>query len=469
MNNYLTPEQFGAIGDGRVDDTSALQAWANELVKTHGVGYLQKKYKTSKPIVFASWVESTQRYGQISVTIFGDATMSDNHSKSQIIASHKDGPILAFHLAKGGGVYGVGLKGAYLPPKISRQLLYKSDLSSYGDPTCRDTRYSPYCGIVIDPFSSTPPSDGGYPTLQEWYRGPATRSGSTGFTIKNVTISNVTIGIITSPNGYTQNAENLLYEDTRFADCKICFAGCQAQEKNNVIRRFQVWGTTHTVLVFNRYGIGQPGNYWVENGNLAGTVVHLINRSSSGWGKMSIRDTFAESISSIGYWYGGSGDLLDNCLLNMEYTENLGYLPSTTLMGKMVRIQNCQIRYYGRTTQPLLFPGNENGGGNTFYVPSIFKRYEWETWETGYKILKNIFYYTSDIVVDHTLNLKLKDINTAAQLIIGDHVVFMRAGNWEFFGQGKISKIEGYIVTVSYISPGVQDMTGINVGVYKKI
>jgi hypothetical protein len=51
QSQFLTPENFGAKGDGITDDTAAVQILVNALQGTGHAGYLQNSYRISSPIV----------------------------------------------------------------------------------------------------------------------------------------------------------------------------------------------------------------------------------------------------------------------------------------------------------------------------------------------------------------------------------------------------------------------------------
>jgi len=344
----FTPEQCGSF-----------QAAIDSAVKYSGDVFAGGRYLITKPLIAAKWDSAKNNYVTFTVRIFGGATFWDGNYYSVITATFKDGPILAIHRGKGCVIQGLTIKGAYRTPVMSDSAFYNSKFAEYGDPTCRDKPFSPYAAIVIDPFRSSLPPDGGYPTLQEYYRGLGGSGGSTGIRIQDCTVDNVTVGIILSPNGQTANCENMKIYNIRSYNTKATFVGCQAQEKSNEITGLYVWGRTHTVLQFRGYGTGTPGLYFIENVQTAGGVVRLIDRQSGGYYPISIKKVFCESLGSIGNWSTNLTDNLENATINLVYPSiKKAYSSGGDMIGGGVTLENCLIRYYGQPKLPILFTGN---------------------------------------------------------------------------------------------------------------
>lgn len=78
--------------------------------------------------------------------------------------------------------------------------------------TVSTNRYHPHAGIVIDPFSSTAPSQ--YPGLAAWYIGST--AGSTGVKIKNNTFTDLYAGFVVSPGTNVGGVHRLLAENNKF-------------------------------------------------------------------------------------------------------------------------------------------------------------------------------------------------------------------------------------------------------------
>ena len=85
------------------------------------------------------------------------------------------------------GAFNYKLKNAYS--------FYNSTLQNFTDGVCRDSQYSPYSAIVIDPFGPSVPKDSAFPgkdaygnSFKTYYRGQ--RNGSTGTVIEDCYLTN---------------------------------------------------------------------------------------------------------------------------------------------------------------------------------------------------------------------------------------------------------------------------------------
>lgn len=406
-----------------------------------GIVTIERNYMIDRPLVVYNW--TGKEYGQVSISIQGYATMWDVGNRSVIKATFKDAPILSIQKGKGVIIKGINFQGA----------------GSDG----RDSRYSPFAAICIDPFSGNLPPDGGYPSLRSWYRGSQTRSGSTGIRIEDCTFNGVTVGVITSPNGYTQNAEIITLENIRTYAVKYVLVGCQSQEKMNRVINLGSWGPTKCVFVFNRYGAQQPGNWYIDGVNIAGSVDSIIYRVSAGWGGMTMDHVFAEQITSVGFWYGGSGDVFSKSLINLKYPEELGYFPENSFDARGLAIRDVNMRYYGKSETPMLVIQPAILEGGQAYVPVIKGRYGWDT--TGNYRIKQTFLQSKEIVKNNKAVVFLKK---GAQVKAGDHVVFMQKGDLAFAGQAQVDRIANDSVFLKYISPSIKSLEGINMGIYTR-
>ena len=190
----INVKSLGATGNGVTDDHAAIQKAIDSAVKIHGKVYIPRgRYKISKPLIVYYW--DGVKYGVCSIEIYGDSRMWDVNKGSVILPDFNNTFAIGLQNNKGTIIRGLEIQGKYkhtydikkhyLTELIDNknQFIYRSDT------LCRDSKFSPYAGIVIDPFSHYIPSDGGYPGLSFYYRGQnAGRSGSTGVRIEDVPV-----------------------------------------------------------------------------------------------------------------------------------------------------------------------------------------------------------------------------------------------------------------------------------------
>lgn len=396
-----------------------------------GIVTVARNYTIDKPLIVANW--TGKDYSFVNLTIQGYATMWDNNGRSLIRATFDNAPIISIHKGKGVIVRGVNFQG----PRVGR-----------------DSRYSPQAAIAVDPFRYDLPPDGGYPTLQEWYRGPKSVSGSTGIRVEDCTFNNVTVGFITSPNGFTLNAELISLTNIRSYNVKHVIVGCQAQEKMNRVTNLGAWGPSETVFRFNSYGQGHPGNWIIDGVNIAGSVKQLIHRASNGFFPMFMSNVFAENIESIGYWQTTVGDALSFASINFKSPAKIGYYPDAHLEtnGQGPTISNSNIRYYGGDI-PILFKGAkiQSEINNTGGMINATK-------DLSENTVKQIGRVYGAVLDGRSMSV------LGSGVVIGQTVILMDLGNWVFCGMAEVDSLYSGGYRLKYVSNSVKQGGNYRIG-----
>jgi Pectate lyase superfamily protein len=343
----LNIKSFGAR-ETYADNSRYIQRAIDSAVKSGKYVYIPiGRFNVTAPLVVSKF--ECNKYVAVSIKIIGESTFWDLQNRSVLVAKFTDAPLLSVQLGKGCTIQGITFVGQWKSPGSP----YGKTIDEYIDPTTRDSKYSPYCGLAIDPFCYTLPDDGGYPSLTNYYKGELQYSGSTGIIIKDCFFTGFTIGAITSPNGFTQNGELISFENIQIQNCKIGIAGCQDQEKMNRITNLGCWGTTHTVFAFNTYGKGIPGNWVIDGVNIAGDVNQVLYRWSSGYFPLFMSNIYAENIFQFGYWQSSVGDAISNFVFDFTYPDQFG-TPKAHFEGSGVTLNNGVVRVYG-TSLPIIF------------------------------------------------------------------------------------------------------------------
>ena len=464
----VTQPPFNASKTGNVDAAPAIQAAIDSAIKVFGTVYFPKGvYRIDKTLVVAKW--GSAAYGQSFIKMIGEDMM---HSPGVTIIrpTFKDAPALALHLNKGTLVKGLYFDGMYRSPVMTVDSFFRAPLDTYGDSTCRDSQYSPYCAIAIDPFRGMMPPDSGYPTLRVWYRGPDNVSGSTGVRIEDCTFKNFTIGAILSPNGKTLNNEIITLENIRVNDCKYAFVGCQAQEKGNRLINWEVWGKVKCVLGFAKYGQKQPGHYTVDGMNIAGVVGQFIFRPSQEFFPIHINGVFAESIGELGYWNTGLNDALSNSSFNFYYYKYRKSFPNNIMNGNGVTFNNVDMRYYVFPAVPLFFKGKMtfvNSDGHITAPDIRVQKWNYLLPDTTQKYtIKKVSVGKANFYMENGFK-KVQFYQTYDTVSVGDLMVFTQ-GNYDIEGLGEVESIGihgDYII--SFVSPGINNTMQYAVGKYK--
>jgi hypothetical protein len=330
-NGFFSVKWYGAVGDGVTRDYLPIQKSINVCAKNNLIysmsnpadtsfGMLQQllipsgTYRIDTPLIIRSKNNITP---YVTIVISGETTMWG--VGTSIRPTFNNTFAIGIQFGKGCKIKNMALQGKFNPPTIGTvnvpdgYTYYNLPFNSFNDtatilPKARDSVYSPYAGIVIDPFTNNGliPSDGGYPGLAAEYS-TSSADGSTAISVEDATIVGFVVGILSSPNSVTKNAELTKISRVRIANCKVGISGGQDQEKANVIDGLAAWGGIHTVFATGLYGkVGEnSGNWVITNLNVAGGVVQLFHTIQGGWFPSYISNVYAEDFGSIGTIRGG--------------------------------------------------------------------------------------------------------------------------------------------------------------------
>lgn len=162
----------------------------------------------------------------------------------------------------------------------------------------RNNRYSPSALIPIDIFSANVAVSDRYPGMSAWYTN-SSGGGSSQVTIDGVALRSCNVGIMVSPNGTTQNCDNIYLTNSSASNLKNLWATGQTQSRNNSINNLYSYGGIQYVINCVDYGSGQGSAPNIIKGNIAGGTKYLYNIGSAFSG-MDITDSYIESIWSLG-------------------------------------------------------------------------------------------------------------------------------------------------------------------------
>ena len=371
VNHYFSARWFGAKANGTNDDYFAIQKAINTCIRNNiRTLYLPVgRYKISRPLIIRGMPvnenENNNSRTFCTLELLGESSFWDSNLGSQILPSFKNSFAIAIQDGKGCKIRKLSISGLFVPPpgNDSRKF-YSLTFDQFRDTTCRDSRYSPYAGIVIDPFTNLAtdkiPADGGYPGLGAYYGKTklSTQSGSTGTELEELSISKFVVGICSSPNGLTRNAEITIINKVQFANCKLCISGGQDQEKGNTISNIYCWGGTHTIFATGLYGSPRmAGNWNIDHVNIAGGVIRFIYNDQHGYFPTYISHVFAESLGSFGVFNSQLACEVSDCIFDFTYQQLAGVQVLLTAWGENVLFRSCNFRYYGEKT-PMIMDGN---------------------------------------------------------------------------------------------------------------
>ena len=306
LQESVSSADFGTIGNGTTDDTFALQTAINYCIANGNKLKIPKgNYKITSPLLIIKWNGSAFDYASIDIEgeryVSGDGIASS--SVTNIIPTFNNTFAIGIQNGRSIRLKDLLITGLndFSASVSSNPSLYAIN-STYVTAGCRNSRYSPYAGIVVDPFGISIPSDGGYPGLSSYYVSSA--SGSGGIEFIGVACSYFVTGIVLSPNGTTANCSEMTFIDCFFGGGVAGFAMCQGQSRNI---QWIGGGIGNSLYGFDgqTYGLQQGYAPGIEGCNMS-TCKYLFNVGIRWGNSESIRNIHAESYFSIGFFGNGN-------------------------------------------------------------------------------------------------------------------------------------------------------------------
>ncbi len=306
ISDVIDVRSFGAKGDGVTDDAAAINR-AIAACQASPLGKVVRipvgRYKISSPIL----IVPRSRGEQPSLSLIGadlPAPLASRTHASVLLPTFNDLPAVIIHRARGVHVANLVIFGlnqfeekvtkGY--PKSMSGMMKEENFIVGG---CRDSRYSPYCAIAVDPFRDIKPPDGGYPGFVTYYS-PAMDGGSSNVLLENISIHNFVVGVMLSSSGRAANTSEIGIDNIDVRGCKYSFACGGNQARDVTMRRCQA-GAAY---------IGWDGCTF---GDQQGTPPHLNDCSAGAckylfcfpgdWGAIRIQGFYCEGCLSLG-WFG---------------------------------------------------------------------------------------------------------------------------------------------------------------------
>lgn len=304
-------------------------------------------------------------YAFHSLNLEGETSWWHNSQGGSVLTfTNKDSFGVGVQAGKGNRISRLKLVGPWTVPSLTLRQFFNTEPNDFTDPTVIDTSYAGLFGIVIDPFvnnDANEPSSGtwatqGYPDWEPYYQGGSgsTTTGTTGVIMEDIFLSNWDACIACSPNGFTQNAEQLLMHKIQGQACRYLFCNVQAQEKNNIVDFFGVWGDCNTVFARGKWGAGTPGVWKVYGGNIAGNVRQLVDSVEGGYFASHFDFIFTESMGRFGRLHSLKGASVTNCELGFA-DPYYSKWQQKNIDAVGVTFKNCDIRYYGSLAPVTLY------------------------------------------------------------------------------------------------------------------
>lgn len=313
-NAVYNVKDFGAVGDGNIDDTAAIQLAIDTAITDAVTGggravyFPGGKYKTTDTIhVGAHNVAAAFR----SVFLIGDGYKyagQNGFPGPVIIPTQVDRPAVNFQGARGSMIKGITILGK-LEPYITAQnfgrvtvpfpTLDDTLAASWDDPglggATLDTRYAPYAAITIDAWAGSTPGATHYPTTSQAFG----QAASSDVLIEDVAIRGFTVAVAIHPSDSDGNGDFTSLRRVLIDYCKWGISVGQTQSRNVEITQVKL-GLCYAALTNNKHG-RQNGKFGGAITDLSAGVIKVFEfGGTSVGGPISFTNCYFEALYQIG-------------------------------------------------------------------------------------------------------------------------------------------------------------------------
>lgn len=374
-NLYVNVMWFGAKGDDSTDDKPAIQAACNYALANsikEVIAPVASYVLGSELILYK--LNTSGAYVTFNLNLSGcvnaNAGITFQSTKFKFTGNTTFG--IGIQNARSCKISNILIQGQYVTSQSKTvKQVFEQDITSWSS-SCRDETNSPYAGIVIDPFGTSTPVDGGYPGLSSFYK--ASAAGSSGVTVEECTITNFVVDYLVSAHN-TANAESCHLKKCRLYSSKVAAAYGQPQTRGCSIEDcsiFECFNGIDTLL----YGqqIGSAPNI---NGLLMSKLKNCLNIDTAR-GCFKADRIEAEAVWKIGICTGTRGATLTGCIFKFQFGNgDTGYAkaPDTLIYsnGGLITFVGCDFNKAGGlnwnsvwTGSNCIFVGGSNDSNNLY-------------------------------------------------------------------------------------------------------
>ena len=297
LRERLSVEDFGAVGDGVTDDSTAINAAISAAIPTGRRVYFQAKtYKINSPLL--AYVSSTF------ITVCLQGEQESERSDRGTVIDHSSLTTVPGFMVQGARI--VECNDMQFRGPNNFVATNKFAASEFVVGGVRDQQFSPQAAICVDPFANGVPSDGGYPGFAANYT--STALTSTQIKLRRIRFNNQLVGVMLSPTSTAANDENGVIDDVTFENVKVAVAMGEIQSKGMTFGKF-FGNTIYTLIDTYSYGArnGSAG-FNLSGGDVSGVTALVRTLSQPGANNSvtqnwSINGLYAEGLWTIG-WIG---------------------------------------------------------------------------------------------------------------------------------------------------------------------
>lgn len=364
---------FGAVADGVTDSTLSIQKAIDAVIYNSFIPrtvFFPKAitenglYLTTAPLICAKKLNNF--YNQCSICLEGEIGGFANQEiyNSRIYCMHTNSFAIGIQLGYSCVIKGLVIQGRFTPPLVNTTAFCfytQTQFFNSSPVVCRNNRYSPFSGVVIDPFTK----NGTYPesnisncfqgndaygqSIASYYAYNTNPSnmgngGSTALLIEDCNVTGFVVSYLISPNGQSAQAEDIVMDRVQASYCMVAWAYCQSQTRGCAIKNWRAWFNIWTCFDNCTYGdlTGElPASY---GGNIAGAVYRIFNMNGFQSG-IFFNNLYAENLVKIGIVNGYQGtpkpSTFNDCQINfvdsggsgIPFPDTFGFLGNVIFRG----------------------------------------------------------------------------------------------------------------------------------------
>lgn len=362
-DDRFSAKWFGATGNGSSDDyiplQNALDYVCNNTSACKTLYFPGGKYRISKGLV--AYRKKGAEYEQLNIRISGQTSgiTANPISESVLLLDNNNSFCLALQEVYGAVVENLAFEGSNMLNYSLKQAF--DPASKYIKSNQRDNRYSPYAGLVLDPFRDNVPEADRYPDFKTFYTNHS-NGGSTSSTFRNMSISGFVVNILLTA-GLTQNNESHLFDKIWLANCKVGFVTSNSQERNTRCTRMFFWNSVKTCFSNAGYGRSSGSMPFIDGCNIAGNVYQLFDFSGRiiTYDVLYVNNLYAESLYRIGI-IDTQRSKFTACNINFQDLSAIGLKERDFILvsPNPVEFDNCiLVVFAGGKRFPLNIYGNK--------------------------------------------------------------------------------------------------------------
>lgn len=279
-------------------------------------------------------------------------------------------PAINMQLVRGGYLSGVFIQGPNIAPK-NLSVANQEYGATWVTTGCRDSQWSPNCGICVDGGVGTTPSDSGYSGFT--YRSLA--SGSSRITFEDVGIDSFVVGYMINAEANGVQCDQITIRNPQINSVKVGIAVGTSQARCVTVYSGNIsnFRDAYSGLTYGK----QQGASARMNGTQLGPGYEVFNYGS-GFGSFSLTEVRTEQVHRIGYASGGSSYpiVLTDCDFALVNSADCGPPPILLETLGTVTMIGGRVGVDGTYTDSLNFIAQYlKCEGTIFWIKNRFRPY----------------------------------------------------------------------------------------------